>query len=68
MGYGRNTELRKQINDDKGCYGVHPHCTLLMVFVYDPIHNLENPDAFEVELSEDTTRLKTIVYVLPKTH
>jgi len=66
MGYVGNTELRKQINDDKGCYGAHPHCKLLMVFVYDPKHEVENPPAFEAELNEDTSKLKTQVYVLPK--
>jgi len=66
MGKVGNRELRKQINDDKGCYGSHPDCMLLMVFVYDPDHNVENPPAFESELSRKTSELTTKVYVLPK--
>lgn len=66
MGYVGNTELRKQINDDKGCYGQHTQCKLLMVFVYDPKHEVENPPAFEKQLSQKTTKLETKIYVLPK--
>jgi len=66
MGYVGNVELRKQINDDKGCYGAHPYCKLLMVFVYDPKHEVENPPAFEAELGDKTAKLETEVYVLPR--
>jgi len=66
MGYVGNTELRKQINDDKGNYVAHGRCDSLLVFVYDPDHRVRNPSGFEEHLSKSSSGLITKVFVLPK--
>lgn len=66
MGYVGNTQLRKQINDDKGCYVEHKLCKLLLVFIYDPDHKVRNPKALETQLSGKITELETKIFVLPK--
>jgi len=60
-----NVGLRKQINDDIGSYPNHKDCKSLLVLVYDPGSHVKNPRRFETDLSGDTGRLKTRVFVRP---
>ena len=65
MGSAGNRELRKQINDDKGCYPNHPNCKLLLVLIYDPDSKVMDPRRLEMQLSDVTDKMITKVYVRP---
>lgn len=59
-------ELTAQLAEDKERYRSHPHCRILICFVYDPDGYCEQPAALEKDLSQTTERMRIVVVVSPK--
>lgn len=62
----RNTELVKQINDDIQKYRRMPGVKRLMVLVYDPEHQVSNPEGFESDYLQAAADFSHEVLVVPK--
>jgi len=58
-----NDEIRTELAEDKEQYRSHPDCEYLICYIYDPIHEMENPAGFESDLSEETDNLTTEVII-----
>ena len=60
----------KQIGDellvDIGRYQVHPDCSVLVCFVYDPEGRIANPRGIETDLSKDANGIDVRVFIRPK--
>lgn len=57
------SELKKEIAEDKEHYRTHLDCDTLICFVYDPVFEAENPVGFENDISESVGKLDTEVIV-----
>ena len=62
----RDKKIGEQIIVDISRYQAHPSCKHLMFLVYDPNHNLKNPEALEKELSGKHKKIDVKVVVNPK--
>jgi hypothetical protein len=65
MGKVGERRLKEQINDDKNNYRRHSKCDKLLVMVYDPDQDIDNPRGFETDLSDNISGLETKIYVTP---
>ncbi len=60
------TDVVRQLTEDKDRYRVYPGVQTLVCFVYDPELRLTNAAALERDLTEDTPRLRTVMVVAPR--
>jgi hypothetical protein len=58
-------KVAEQLILDKELYRGHPDCKMLLCFVYDPTHRLDNPESLERDLTEMGGPLPTVVIVSP---
>lgn len=58
-------KVTEELITDKELYRSHPDCKMLVCFVYDPDHRLDNPVALEDEVTDLDGPLPTITIVAP---
>lgn len=58
-------KLGEQLIIDIKRYQSHPSCKTLVCFVYDPEHNVKNPEGLEQDLSGKNGEIDVIVTIIP---
>ncbi len=59
-------EVAEQLILDRDLYRGHPDCKMLLCFVFDPTHMLDNPEGLEHDLTNLEGPLPTVVIVSPQ--
>ena len=58
-------EIGNQLIEDIARYKVHPDCSILICFVYDPEGRISNPRGIENDLTKKDGNLDVIVFIRP---